>query len=141
MKLSEEFLLEVTFENRFNLERHYADHVLRPNERFNPENPKFSYMSIEEYARRAEELSNADAGKSDSRENIVGFITERNGIERIIKYKKYSSRRGFGEEVIYVDDEEKGHEIITYMMTRPGKLYRERKNFKRELPENVTNED
>ena len=42
MKLSEEFLLEVTFENRFNLERHYADHVLRPNERFNPENPKFN---------------------------------------------------------------------------------------------------
>lgn len=65
MIITEEFLLKATFKNPINLQKHYDKHVLKPNEKFDPNDPKFPYMSLKEYAKRAEDFSNEPAGDSE----------------------------------------------------------------------------
>ena len=56
MYINEDLLFEATFTNPANLQRHYEKHVLKPGEKFNPRDPKFPYMTIKEYAKRAEDF-------------------------------------------------------------------------------------
>lgn len=39
--------------------------------------------------------------------------------------------------VAYVDSPESGTEVIQYMLTRPGKIFREKQYMVSELPENI----
>lgn len=140
MIFTEEYLFEATFTNPANLDRHYNQHVLKDGEEFNPDDPKFKPISKEEYARRAQELSETKAYPSDDRDpshTVIGFVLKDG---RCVKFRKrcsdYPTER-YCEEVIYVDDENKGHEIISYLVGRPGKIFREKKNFLSELPENI----
>lgn len=74
-KLNEKVLLETPhFSSEYHLMKHYGDHVLgkkrdektgklvNPNEKFNPDNPKFDAdMTVEEYVKAAEELADTPA--------------------------------------------------------------------------------
>lgn len=63
--LQEECLIEATWRNPLNLNRHYEKQVLKEGEKFNPDDPKFaSNMTLEDYKEEAEKLSNAKADKS-----------------------------------------------------------------------------
>lgn len=140
MLITEELLFEATFVNPVNLQKHYDKHVLKQGEEFNPDDPKFPYMSIEEYAKRAEDFSNERAGNSEDRiSHTIGWINNRPGwnFPRIVKFRKSSRlHKGFGEMVAYVDSPQSGTEVIQYMLTRPGKIFREKKYKISELPEN-----
>lgn len=137
MYFTESFLYEATFLNPVNLHRHYLRHVLQPGEKFNPDDPKFPYMSESEYADRAEKLSLTPAGDSEDRvSHVIGFEI---GDNRKVKIQKRSSdypQERFCEVVMYVEDQRRGGpEIISYMIGRPGKLHRLKQQFVRELDE------
>lgn len=147
MIYTEEFLNEVTFTNAENLNRHYNDHVLKDGEKLDPENPKFPPMTKEEYAKRAKELSEAEAGLSSDRvSHIIGFKINKHAKKhnedepfRNVKIRKrcqFYPHDRFCEEVIYVDDDIQGREIITYFVGRRGKINRELKSYCGELDEN-----
>lgn len=147
MIFDEQFLNEATFLNPENLKQHYLSHVMQnKDEKFDPNDPKFPPMSMEEYMRRAEELSEEPAGKSDDRvSHVIGFMIRdpKTGKPRRCKFRKRSpfykhESRSFPEMVIYVEDDILGHEIISYMVARPGKIFRERQHYIGELPENET---
>lgn len=145
MIFEENYLLEATFLNKDNLAAHYDSHVLKVGEKFDPKNPKFPHMSIEEYEKRAIELSEMDAGKSDDtnpKTKVVGFMLNDG---RCVKFRKrcpFFITDRYCEVVIYVDDEIHGHEVITYMVGRPGKLKRVKENqYAGELPENIKEDD
>lgn len=144
MYINEDFLFEATFRNPANLERHYEKHVLKPGEKFNPRDPKFPYMTIKEYAKRAEDFSNEKAGDSEDRvSHTIGWISDKKEwkFPRIVKFRKSSRlHKGFGEMVAYVDSPESGTEVIQYMLTRPGKIFREKPYMISELPENIKDE-
>ena len=145
MCITEELLLEATFKNPINLQKHYDKHVLKPGEVFNPDDPKFPYMDIKEYAKRAEDFSNEPAGDSEDRvSHTIGWISSRPEwkFPRIVKFR-ISSRlhKGFGEMIAYVDSDISGTEVIQYMLTRPGKIFREKKYMISELPENITDDN
>ncbi len=138
MIFSESFLLEATFLNAANLDRHYQKHVLQPGEVFNPDDPKFPHMSKEDYANRAETLSLVPAGDSEDRSShIIGFEIEDGRRVKIHKRSPFYPRDRFCEVVMYVEDENRGTEIISYMLGRPGKLFRLKQHFVKELPENT----
>lgn len=139
-------MLDAQFSNIESLKRHYIDHVLQLGEEFDPSNPKFPYMTIQEYIERAKNLAMTRAGHSDDyrpETEYVGFISQRKGCgqprPRFIKFRKKSEfNEEFGEIVVYV----KGYgeyrdEIISYYMTRPHKLFKEKMNRIAELPENT----
>lgn len=78
MYINEDLLFEATFTNLANLERHYEKHVLKPGEKFNPRDPKFLYMTIKEYAKRAEDFSNEKAGDSEDRvSHTIGWVSDK----------------------------------------------------------------
>ena len=142
MRFTEEYLFEATFTNPENLKRHYHQHVLQDGEKFDPMDPKYpSSMTIEEYAKEAKELSEAEAGDSENREShIIGFQI---GNGRRVKFRKRTNQfehnpelARFCDMVMYVDDEERGTEVISYMLGRPGKIFRMKQQFVSELPEN-----
>ena len=86
MLFTEEYLFEVTFTNPNNLKKHYLSHVLQPGEQFNPEDPKFPYMTMEEYAQRAKELSEEPAGLSTDRSShVIRFKVENDRLEKCRK--------------------------------------------------------
>lgn len=139
MIFMEEYLLETTFANKRNLEKHYKDHVLEIGERFNPDNPKFPHMSMEQYDFLADELSNEKAGLSTDRDpstHVIGFVLKDGRSVKFRKRSQFYPRERFSELVIYVDDELRGHETISYMLGRPGKIFRMLQQYQSELPEN-----
>lgn len=141
MYFTEQFLLEATFLNAANLHKHYLRHVQQPGEKFDPNDPKFPYMTEEEYAKRAEELSLAEAGDSEDRvSHIIGFeIGDRRRV-KIRKRSPYFPKERFCEVVLYVEDG-RGSEVISYMLGRPGKIFRLKQQFVRELPETLTTQE
>lgn len=121
--------------------------ILAPGEEFNPNDPKFeSCMTIDEYKKRAEELSNEPAGthadNSDPnhlRDNIFGWAISnyQSPKPRNIKIKlpteetDYNPRK-LPECVIYSQDDE----VITYMLLQgKWKLNRYNRDFDSELNE------
>ena len=63
--IKEELLLEATWRNQANLQRHFEKQVLKDGEKFNPDDPKFApNMTIDDYRQEAEKLSTAKADKS-----------------------------------------------------------------------------
>lgn len=143
MRLTEEFLQEATFDNYKNLLKHYQAHVLQPGEKFDENNPKFPYMSIHEYAERAKILSLEKAGTSEDRDSpIIGFEIEDGRKVKIKKRSNLFSRGRYPEIVMYVTDDEKHYDaIITYYLGRPTKLFNLKKQFVKELDENIDNSD
>lgn len=107
---------------RNGLAKHYAKHVDHEDA---PDDEKFENMEPYQYEKRAEELSNAKAGKSDSDDDIVGFIAKDG---RINKYRKSTQ-----ELVAYSPD----GTIISFYKADKDSYNRKVKNrFKEELPEN-----
>ncbi len=141
MIFTEEYLYEATFMNPNNLDSHYRSHVLQPGEKFDPNDPKFPPMSKEEYANYAEKLSLENAGRSDDYNPSTKVIGWEIGDGRKVKFRKISPfypGTKFCEMVMYVDDDLHGNEIINYMIGRPGKIYRVKKQFVSELDESLT---
>ena len=138
--LTEQCLEEATFSGKNHLQTHYDRHVLKQNEKFDYNDPKFPYMTIDEYAKRAEDLSNTKAGASDSDESVIGYVSNNDNwrFPRLIKIKRKSELNAeMSEVVIYVDDEVAGNQIMSYMLIRPDKALRRMKRDKiNELPEN-----
>lgn len=125
---------EAKFNGEEHIQRHYADHVLKDGEEFSALDPKFPHMSVQEYVDSAEELTLADAKEIHSEEElrtargIIGWkannINWRN--PRNIKINLDSPKHpGFIEIVAYVDSEEAGNQIMSYMLGRRSKKYRE----------------
>lgn len=144
MLFTEEYLYEATFMNPSNLTSHYLSHVLQPGEKFNPSDPKFPPMTKKEYADYAEKLSLEKAGKSDdynTSTKVIGWEVEDG---RKVKFRKRSPlypNTKFCEMVMYVDDDVHGNEIINYMVGRPGKMFRMKKQLVSELDESLTTDE
>ena len=145
--LTEQELQEATFSGENHLNLHYGEHVLKQDEQFSREDPKFPYMSKEEYAKAAEELSLSDAGIVETVDDlknargIIGWVADdqnwRSG-PRCIKIKTDSEKvPGYLEIVGYVDDPARGNQVFTYMLARRSKKYREFSRKIAELPENL----
>ena len=49
LRIIKSSILEATFKGQNHINKHYDDHVLKPDEEFTPSNPKFPYMEKEEY--------------------------------------------------------------------------------------------
>lgn len=131
---------EAVWRSKSSLETHYDDHVLKPGEKFDPTNPKFYYMSLEEYKKRGEELSDAPAltygeCKGNYHNKTFGFqiMNFRSKEIRNIKIRtsgKYNHR--FPELVIYSI---RG-EMISYMLLKnEGKILYYEHDFVSELEE------
>lgn len=144
---------EATFSGQAHLERHYNDHVLKPDEEFNRDDPKFPNMTIQEYADAAEELSLAKAQpmtKEDIKyaRGIIGWLALKDDPikpwkgPREVKINLDSPKHpGFMEIVAYVDNAKDGNQIFSYMLARRGKKYREIEYKIGELPENETEQE
>lgn len=140
---------EATFSGIEHLTKHYNEHVLAPDEEFNIGDPKFPNMTIQEYADSAEELSLAKAQEvknEDELKNAIGIIgwlaDNKEGPHpwrhpRNIKINLDSPKHpGYMEIVAYVDDASAGNQVMSYMLARRGKKYREFSHKIAELAEN-----
>lgn len=152
--LGEQFIEidEAVFTDK-NLERHTTgnrSHILEPGEEFNWRNPKFdSSMSKEDYAREAELLSKASAGKHSKnsdpehpKNKIFGWVfnNPKYGQEKKFKVRipdgptKFNPN-AFPELVIYSMDDST---VITYMLLKgPRALYDYSDQFVKELDEKL----
>lgn len=153
--LIEELLDEATWKDQNIIEQHYNKHVLHPDEKFDPNDPKFnSNMTIQDYKFSAERLSREPAGKHDDKQsNVIGFellpvkYREHNS-PRYVKIRRYVTPKYFPEEargdgnryreaVIYVD-QEGDNNIISYMIIKQSRFNQYVNNlFSKELPENT----
>lgn len=171
LQLYEEFLIEATWTNKRQFERHYNDHVLQDGEEFSPDNPKFAQISELEYKDMAEKFSELPADKAvyrtiynndgsinkrlmNTRSNVIGFILtpDVNKFQRITRKakivktpKEYLPDGVSGEEyrtlVVFVDDGGE-EEIISCYLLRPKKMFGIFKyQFHSELPENQPKEE
>ena len=171
LQLYEEFLLEATWTNKRQFERHYNDHVLQDEEEFSPDNPKFAHIDELEYKDMAEKFSELPADKAvyrtiynndgsidkrlmNTRSDVIGFILspDTNKFQRITRKakivktpKEYLPSGVSGEEyrtlVVYVDDGGE-EEIISCYLLRPKKMFGIFKyQFQDELPENQSKEE
>lgn len=170
LQLYEELLLEVAWSNARQFKRHYDDHVLKEDETFSPDNPKFAPMDESEYKRMAEEISelpvekavyktiyNSDGTVSrrimNTRSKAIGFILkpDEGKFKRIVrKAKIIKTPKVFlpdgvnGDEyrtlVVYVDDGGE-EEIISCYLLRPRKMFGLfNYQYGGELPENQDSE-
>ena len=128
--LQEWFVLTETphFNPRSHLKRHYKDHVLKPGEKFNKNNPKFpSNMTIEDYERAAEELADEPATAMwdvDNAEGVVGWVLHHGNdrTNRIVKIRKHSKFvPGFYDVVLYVDNKD-DNQIFSFMCGKPSNM-------------------
>jgi len=125
--LNESLLLETPdFDNITHLKRHYNQHVLKPNEKFNPKDPKFpSTMTLDEYRSEARFLADEPAQPiQDMSANVVGWVIYHHGdrTNRVIKIRQDSKFvPGYYDVVIYVDNE-KDNQIFTFMCGQPKNM-------------------
>ena len=113
-KLLETFddLEEVYFTQK-NGERHYNSHILSDKDG----HLKMDYMTYNEYNQLADDLSSSDASKLNDRSaKIIGYVTKSG---RIVKHDKETNLT-----VVYVDDDEKGHEAISLYKQPTSKFFR-----------------
>lgn len=124
-KLYEEYLEEATFSNPVQLTRHYNNHVLKPGEEFDDDDPKFPTMSLSEYYDAAEKCSLEPVDNV----NVFGYVVYNENAPynmrwrnpRVVKFKKSSDYNpDYSETVVYVP-EGHGDEIMSYMMSRKTK--------------------
>lgn len=139
--LREELALDEARFSGSNLERHYDKHVLKPDEEFDRNDPKFPYMTLDEYKKRAEILSKAAAGsykknKDNAKNKVFGWLiqNDKSPEKRYIKIRQNSPLMpGFPELVIYSEN----GVIISYMLLRGlGRIVKYKNDFVEELPEN-----
>ena len=166
LQLLEEYILEATWTNVRQFQRHYDDHVLDEDEDFNPDNPKFVHMEEQDYKDMAEKFSELPADKAtyrvfynndgtvsnrlmNTRSNVIGFILKPDvgKYQRVTRKAKiiktpieYLPNGVSGEEyrtlVVYVDEGGED-EIISCYLLRPKKMFGIFKyQFEDELPEN-----
>ena len=155
-RLEESFLLESTWRDKGSLEFHYKEHVLKDGELFNPNVPKFSSnMTLEDYKREAEALSEEKAGKHDDKTStVIGFQlkprkeSDKKKSPRFVKIRRFvnpeffpKEARGDGnryrEAVLYVDQPTDDN-IISYMIIKNNRFFDFVMNmFAEELPENT----
>lgn len=166
LQLLEEYILEATWTNVRQFQRHYNDHVLDEDEDFNPDNPKFVHMEEQDYKDMAEKFSELTADKStyrvfynndgtvsnrlmNTRSNVIGFILKPDvgKYQRVMRKAKiiktpteYLPNGISGEEyrtlIVYVDEGGED-EIISCYLLRPKKMFGIFKyQFEDELPEN-----
>lgn len=132
-------LLEATFNNESHLKKHYDRHVLKEGEKFNPYDPKFPHMTLEEYADAAEALTLATYKNVETRDElmstrsgVVGWVANNESWKnpRNIKIKLNSDKMpGYMEIVAYTESyEDAGNQVYTYMLARGGKKNREFNN-------------
>ena len=118
-------LLEANWTTKFGkggYKDHYFKHVLMPGERFNPEDPKFPYMSEEDYVNEAKELTLQSADKINSNSNIVGFVLQNyNDIKKIIKIRWPSKWDINYADIVIYNDNDSVEDIYTFFL---GKLDR-----------------
>ena len=126
------FKLSEDFSDQFQLASHYQNHVKRDPNRSDAEDEKgrFTYMTPQKYQRLANQLASSPAGKSDSDEDIVGYIDDKG------MYCKYwKSAKQF---VVYVPDTTT---IITFYKMNPSSYYNNLQlKYQDELPENKETE-
>ena len=122
------FKIVEDFSDPFQLASHYQNHVKRdPNrEDAQNENGRFTYMTPQKYQRLANQLASSLAGKSDSDEDIVGYIDDKG------MYCKYwKSAKQF---VAYVPNTST---IITFYKMNIASYYNNLQfRYQDELPEN-----
>ena len=115
--IHEDYITEVFFTNKKNLDLHYLKHVISDDD----EDMKMVYMSKEEYNNLADTLSNAQAYPINVFDaNIIGYVSETG---RILKYDKETNLL-----VVYVDDDILGHEVISLYRQPIHKFYRKLKS-------------
>ena len=120
-KLLEDFSIEEVYFTKNNRDKHYDRHVIS-----DEDGPlKMEYITPEEYDMLADELSSATAGKLNDRSaRIIGYITKGG---RVVKHDKDRQLT-----VVYVDDDEKGHEAISLYKQPTSKFF-----FKLNRPDGV----
>lgn len=127
----EKYIDEATFSGSDHLWRHYKKHVLSEGEKFSPENPKFPYMSMREYADRAEQLSLAphkeihNASEIDGAIGVIGWKVHNDEWRRDRNMKiniDSPLHKGFVEIVIYVDVADGDNQIFSYMLANKNKV-------------------
>ena len=67
LQLLEDFLLEASWTNTRQFNRHYTDHVLGEDEKFSPDNPKFKHIDETEYRKMTKDFSELPADKATYR--------------------------------------------------------------------------
>ena len=114
--LVEDSMLDEVYFTKDNLNRHHYKHVIS-----NEDGPlKMQYMTPEEYDKLADDLSSSHASRiNDKNADIIGYITK-NG--RIIKHDRRNKLT-----VVYVDDDVRGHEVIS-LYKQPTKKFFDRLN-------------
>lgn len=114
--LVKDSVLDEVYFTKDNLNRHHYKHVIS-----NEDGPlKMQYMTPEEYDKLADDLSSSHASRiNDKNADIIGYITK-NG--RIIKHDRRNKLT-----VVYVDDDVRGHEVIS-LYKQPTKKFFDRLN-------------
>ena len=142
MRLTEEFLTEATFDNIDNLRNHYKRHVLKYKEPFDENDPKFPFMTMNEYRDRAENLSLEPAGTSEDRQShVIGFYVKDNRKVKVKKRSNFFPDKRFCEVVVYVTDDDTNKDaIISYYLGRFNKIYSLKQNFTKQLDEGTLND-
>lgn len=145
-KISEKLKLdEAQFQGYYHLLKHFDAHVLQDGEEFSTDDPKFSPMTMQEYAKAAKELTESPARiidnideLSNANSGIVGWVASdpRWGGNRAIKINLNSPHRPGFIEIVGHKEDPNDDQIFTYMLARPNKKYRE---FKRKVDELIEN--
>ena len=115
-KIVEDCVLDEVYFTKDNLDRHHYKHVI--SDEYGP--LKMEYITPEEYNKLADDLSSSVASKINNREaDIIGYVTK-NG--RTVKHDKRNKIT-----IVYVDDDIKGHEVIS-LYKQPTKKFFDRLN-------------
>lgn len=116
------------FNPRSHLKKHFNRHVLKKDEKFDPDDPKYPYgMTIEEYEKAAEELADEPATAMwdvDNADGVVGWVVHHGNdrTNRIVKIRKHSKFvPGFYDVVMYVDNKN-DNQIFSFMCGKPSNM-------------------
>lgn len=110
-------ILDEVFFKPKNLDIHYNKHVLSNEDGL----LKIQYMSKDAYNNLADRLSTADAKPiTDTTANIIGYVTK---TDRIVKHNKFNKLT-----IVYVDDDIRGHEVISLYKQPTEKFFRKLNN-------------
>ena len=112
------------------IESHYQRHVLAPHEAFDTQDPKFPYMTVDEYLDAGEELSLEHAEPMDSSANVVGCVIydPQKDQYRNLKFRKQSKfKPGYSDVVIYDTDFDDFAQ--SFMLVKPSRLEKYKKQY------------
>ena len=111
-KLVEDSIIDEVYFTKDNLDRHHYKHVIS-----DEDGPlQMEYMTPEEYNKLADDLSSSVAPQINNKDaDIIGYVTK-NG--RIIKHDRRNKIT-----VVYVDDDIRGHEVISLYKQSTKKFF------------------